>query len=72
MWMEPRTVAEGGVRAVMTGRDLYVPGLVNRLLVAGLTVAPGACTSIARTLLRLIRLFRRIAGTAAISARPHA
>jgi hypothetical protein len=43
LWMNPADVATGSVRAVMAGQPIYVPGVLNRLLLAGLTYTPRAC-----------------------------
>ena len=40
MWMDAKTVAEEGYRAVMDGRVLHVPGGVNRAIASATRLVP--------------------------------
>ena len=64
MWLEPDQVAAGAYRAAMQGRPIYIPGLINRLIVTAAKLAP-------RRLLReRSRMFHRSAHRTLASAAP--
>jgi len=66
MWMDPLTVAESGLDAVMAGKPVYLPGTVNRIFTAALRHVP-------RPLLKgMAGALRHVARTASVVGRtPH-